>query len=777
MCKGFSRVVTCILISFMFLFASCGNGQDEGVSGFGETSDVATASVNSHNGWLAPALKIIKNKEYLFKSHGNSITAQNRAQDFSAQFEIDSLALAGGKSENPWYWSWQFSGIGRLGFMADYNARSLSIGTGPSPLVQYDRGDLVEWYANDATGIEQGFDILFRPAGEGLLIIEGTMESDLTPRLNGEEIIFSQKDRDILRYHTLVVFDSAGQDITSWMELDGNTIRLVIDDQAAYYPLYVDPALSASAEWSAESDQDYASFGNSVASAGDVNGDGYGDVIIGAFFYDNGENTEGRAYVYHGSATGLPTEPSWVAEPNELMVFFGESVASAGDVNGDGYDDVIIGADGWDNPEINEGAAFVYYGSASGLSANADWTVEANQEDAGFGYAVDGAGDVNGDGYDDVVIGARSYSNGQNNEGMLFVYHGSATGLSTTANWTFESDVPDVGLGDAVAAAGDVNGDGFDDIIAGARYFTNGEVEEGRAFLFFGAAVGLAVSPSWMSEGNQLRAEYANSVASAGDVNGDGFDDVIIGSEFYDAAKSGEGAAFVYYGSPAGLGATADWMVISAQADAWFGCSVASAGDVNGDGFDDVIIGAKLYDNGQDQEGMAFLYLGSSSGLTATADWTAESDQAEAKFGNCVSSAGNVNGDSVDDVIVGAIEYDNGNTDEGAAFVYYGLCAGCEIDNKCYMDGDYVGCGVCDTSKSITDWTAMADGESCDDDLFCNGTDQCSDGVCVHSDDACEADEICNEETDSCDTADDDDDDGGADDKDDSADDEGGCCG
>jgi len=141
--------------------------------------------------------------------------------------------------------------------------------------------------------------------------------------------------------------------------------------------------------------------------------------------------------------------------------YFGISASTAGDVNGDGYSDVIVGATGFDNVQTDEGRAYVYHGSATGLSATANWTGESNQANALFGNSVSTAGDVNGDGYSDVIVGALSYENGQANEGRAYVYHGSAAGLSATANWTAESDQEEAYFGWSVSTAGDVNGDGY----------------------------------------------------------------------------------------------------------------------------------------------------------------------------------------------------------------------------------------------------------------------------------------------------------------------------
>src|SRR5207249_1731650 len=153
-------------------------------------------------------------------------------------------------------------------------------------------------------------------------------------------------------------------------------------------------------------------------------------VIVGADLYDNGQTDEGRAFVFLGSASGLASTPAWTAESDQASADFGASVASAGDVNGDGFADVIIGAHLYDNGQSNEGRAFVYLGSASGLASTPAWTAESNQANADFGASVAAAGDVNGDGFGDVIVGADLYDNGQTDEGRIFVYLGSASGLA-----------------------------------------------------------------------------------------------------------------------------------------------------------------------------------------------------------------------------------------------------------------------------------------------------------------------------------------------------------
>jgi hypothetical protein len=329
-----------------------------------------------------------------------------------------------------------------------------------------------------------------------------------------------------------------------------------------------------------------------------VNADGYGDVIVGAPFYDNGQSNEGAAFLFHGSADGIqdaiPLTANAQLESNQVSAFLGWSVASAGDVNGDGYSDVIVSSLFYDNGQTDEGAAFVFLGSASGVAdgnpASAHAQLESDQASAQWGFSVASAGDVNGDGYADVIVGANSFDNGQTNEGAAFVFLGAASGMAdgnpANAHAQLESDQDFAFLGQSVASAGDLNGDGYADVIVGANAFDSGQTDEGAAFVFLGGASGVGDGNPGTAhaqlESNQATASLGSSVASAGDVNGDGYADVIVGARAYDNGQIDEGAAFVFLGGASGLAdgspASAHAQLESDQLSSNLGSSVASAG-------------------------------------------------------------------------------------------------------------------------------------------------------------------------------------------------------
>jgi hypothetical protein len=378
-------------------------------------------------------------------------------------------------------------------------------------------------------------------------------------------------------------------------------------------------------------------YGSSLG-GGDANGDGYGDLLIGA---PNRSSSTGRAYAYYGSPAALLTTPTTTLNnPNNASNdYFGVSVASAGDVNGDGYADLVVGADGTAN---SQGSAYLYYGSATGLgtaSGTTAGTVQRlnNPNNAGgdfFGSSVASAGDVNGDGYADLVVGAYGTGNGGSQQGSAYLYYGSATGLGTSAGTTASTvqrlNDPNSAdydrFGQSVASAGDVNGDGYADLVVGGPYTANG----GSAYLYYGSATGLGTSPGSTAgtvqrlnnPNNAGGDSFSSSVASAGDVNGDGYADLVVGAYTTGNGGTSQGSAYLYYGSATGLGTASGTTAGTVQRlnnpnnanNDFFGFSVASAGDVNGDGYADLVVGAHRTSFGQ---GRTYLYGGNQNSARA----------------------------------------------------------------------------------------------------------------------------------------------------------------
>jgi len=288
-------------------------------------------------------------------------------------------------------------------------------------------------------------------------------------------------------------------------------------------------------------------FGISVSGAGDLDGDGYADLVVGA----RGNNS-GAVYVYYGSSTGVrsSSEARLTASDGASSDYFGYAVSGAGDLDGDGYADLVVGAYGDDDNYLSDsGSVYVYYGASTGVSGSSEAKLTAS-DGAGsdfYGYAVSGAGDVDGDGYDDLVVGAYGDNDDGLDSGSVYVYTGSSTGVRSSSELKLtasDGDTMDY-FGRSVSGAGDLDGDGYDELVVGAY----GD-DSGAAYVYYGSATGVRSSAEaklTASDGAASDA-FGGSVSGAGDVDGDGYDDLVVGAPGDDDMGSGSGSAYVFSG-------------------------------------------------------------------------------------------------------------------------------------------------------------------------------------------------------------------------------------
>ena len=528
-----------------------------------------------------------------------------------------------------------------------------------------------EWYRPTKRGLEHGWTIAEKPysTGEEPLWIYLEVTGDLGARILEDARtvwLLDNRAQMRMRYEGLRAWDASGAPVVAEFATNQNGFGVRVRDAAAIYPITIDPVLTGPV-WFWDGDQDLAFFGYDVSTAGDVNGDGFSDVIVSAPGYSAGQSSEGRVFVFHGSAGGLQGPAAWTAESNSSYAYFGASVAPAGDVNGDGYGDVIIGASDFSTsgPNSREGRVYLYLGSAGGLQASPSWTYTGLQPSEGLGWAVCTAGDINKDGFDDVVVGAPWFGSSptEQNEGRVLLFYGTATGiLANTPNWSVESNTAQAVLGYSVSLAHDLNADGFDDMIVGAP--GTGD----SAWVFFGSSSGPLPLPTILvSSLPQVGAYFGYSVSTAGDVNGDGFADVVVGSLGH---SFGVGLFEVFLGSPGGVASSSVYQLAGSGPGSSVGVSVGFAGDLNGDGLGDFAAGATPTLGGGGPGYVAVLF--GSTGTLGTNNETLYGGPGNDAFGTSVYSAGDVNGDGFGDLVVGALFFTDDQQSEGRARVYYG---------------------------------------------------------------------------------------------------------
>lgn len=418
-------------------------------------------------------------------------------------------------------------------------------------------------------------------------------------------------------------------------------------------------------------------FGKSVDSAGDINNDGYDDIIVG-------DPIKFKVYVYLGGINMDDVADYVIDGYNYDAFYFGKVVASAGDVNNDGFDDILIGSDG----ESYAGSAYLFLGGNE-FDLDCDLILNGEGKENYFSSSISCAEDINKDGYDDFIIGAHGYNS---MKGKAYVYFGNKD--ITNLNYIELLPSGDSRLfGTSVSSAGDLNGDGYDDLLVGLQIST-----KGAAYIYYGGE-SLSNVPTIIRNEEGDYNYFGIALSSIGDINNDGFDDICIGNPTY---LSGIGKAYIYLGGET-ISNTPNFILNGQSINDNFSNCISKIGDVNNDGFDDFIIGSPNY---YDQKGKVDIYL---CGITTNNITTVEifGEGIQNKFGNSAASLGDVNNDGFDDILIGAKNYDS---NKGSAYLYYG---GSYVDN--IFDAIFVGEYTQDYFGSIISGVGDVNGDGYND--------------------------------------------------------------
>lgn len=479
-------------------------------------------------------------------------------------------------------------------------------------------------------------------------------------------------------------------------------------------------------------------LGDAVSDAGDVNGDGLADILVGARDVDiSGSNNEGQVSVIFGSSDGFANQFS-VSDINGENGFqidgisedqrLGIAVSSAGSVNGGDFADIIIGANGTNN---NTGSSYVILGKSdisdidlSDLDGTNGFEVNGITEGDFLGSAVSSAGDFNGDGFDDVAVAANfADANGNVDAGATYVIFGTDTGfpeeidtalLDGSNGFILNGASPEDFSGISISSAGDINGDERDDLLIGASFADPGEEDSaGTTYVIFGSDTTVREldlstidnsSLGFTINGIVAGDSSGTSVAGVGDINNDGFADIGIGAPAADPDNTNAGQSYIVFGTETGfneeislenLDGSNGFTINGANTDDQLGTAISAAGDVNNDSIDDFIIGA-VGANGDtgsgyvifgQEEGTEFTPTLALSDLNFSQGFAIDGAIATDRVGESVSGLGDVNGDGIGDLLIGAPQASpDGVRDAGEAYVVFGRIENLGDANN---DGDY----------------------------------------------------------------------------------------
>ena len=548
------------------------------------------------------------------------------------------------------------------------------------------RDGFVEWFKGKTLGLEQGWTIPAPPPGERSSELWIGLEFEgLQPQLAEDQKsarLVDHRARERLCYRTLVAYDVRGLALEAQLQVTSRGVGIQVDDRAAEFPVTVDPILGPSVWMFEPNGIDNRLY--AAVTAGDVNGDGFSDFIFGAYNYPAPHIGDDRGFVwlFYGSPSGLSANPAgdWSTwGPSQVGARFGQTIMPLGDFNGDGYDDVAISAPGYDGGNTNEGAIYVYLGSVAGLSSTPFWTIEGNADNCGI-YAGDGHVDLNGDGRGDLLVV-------KNGCGSAQAYAGSANPVPGAPFWSVDASVLSAwvqpsffSIGVLLRGAGDVDADGYSDLMLGGQNQLN---VPGGVLLFRGGPGGPSAQPvSYIGHAVSTQPSAMGFVASGvGDVNGDGHADVATADILFPG--DGSGRCFLHLSIPGALPGAIFPPVPNVELPSpfvggYWGNGRLFAGDLDGDGLSDLIVGAQ---NANAGDGVAQVFRGSPAGLTTAVQTIANPLPAgnNARFGFNSGGIGDLNGDGHGDVVILAPDYTNVQFKEGAAFVFHGQSNGAQL--------------------------------------------------------------------------------------------------
>lgn len=543
--------------------------------------------------------------------------AQNLRFTFSdAAFRAEPRLVA---DEEPWSVSLHLAAVGRRDSLRPVPERATLEVAGR--IARMSIGDLTIEYFNDENGLRQNFILNDRPAGTGPIGLTIDVRAQgAFMRLDSEEqaVIWQRETGEVLMgYLDLNVWDATERSLEAWFESgDPDRFVIVVDDADAVYPLVIDPL---TIRWTKVETQLSANFGYSVAGVGNVGSadSGSGGVLVGAPYFDTGLVNAGKVFVFFSATSSPPpTSPTWTKEGDQANAYLGMAVADAKDVNGDGYADIIVGAPYYDGSGYyDNGRVYVYAGGSSNLGSTPLWQRDGAQSAAHFGMAL-AVADVNYDSYWDVIIGAPDYSWSYSGCGAVFVHHGSSTGPSSSANW-WKAGLSYAARYGTSVAGGNVNGDFYDDVLVGAPTHDSYGVR-GAAYLYLGSGSGLVASPATTWTGGAAGDYFGQSVALPGKrvLNSNpSYGDVLIGAPSVDAGQPDEGKVYLYLGTATGAQTSPSWTDEGNEANARCGYSVAG-GDIEkaAGGYAEVLIGVPYKDSLGNTDGGEGRYYRNQSG-------------------------------------------------------------------------------------------------------------------------------------------------------------------